>query len=372
MGSAALWAAAQAGLRTIGLEQFGPAHDRGSSHGQTRIIRTAYFEHPSYVPLAQQSFQLWREIESASGVRLLTPTGLLQVGLPDSPVIQGVQASARQFGLPVAVLEQAEIERRWPAFRISPQQLGLFEESAGYLRVELCCAHLIRLAKQAGAEYRSGCRVTDWKVDDAGCLRLTTEDYSIRARQAIFAGGAWSRQLLADLNLPLEIVRKQQHWFQVDRADIQAAAGFCCFLFDTPSGTFYGFPAIDRLGMKVAEHTGGEPVGDPSGLNRELNGPDLQRVERFLSENFRLGRTRLTHFSPCMYTRSPDEHFLIDRHPRFPQIAWVAGLSGHGFKFAPVIGKQLVGLLIGDSNPDCEFLRLSRWGAAAKRAEPNG
>lgn len=367
MGSAAFWAATERGLNVIALEQFGPAHDRGSSHGQTRIIRAAYFEHPSYVPLAQRSFRLWDEISARGRQPLIHRNGLLQVGHPDSPVIAGVRTSARQYSLAVDELLPEEIEARWPAFRIRPDQVGLFESGAGYLRVEWCCAAMIRAAKDKGGEYHADTAVQSWRVEADGTVRLETASGAFRARQAIFAGGPWSAPLLAELHLPLQVVRKQQHWVQVDRADIQAAAGFCCFLFDTPEGCFYGFPAIDHLGMKFAEHSGGSPVAEPSQLDRELDADDWARTSAFIERAFRFGRTRLTHHSACMYTRSPDEHFLIDLHPEHPQIAFVAGLSGHGFKFAPVIGQQLVDLLAGHPDPDCEFLRLDRFRSRSPR-----
>ncbi|MFM7562144.1 MAG: N-methyl-L-tryptophan oxidase [Planctomycetota bacterium] len=360
MGSAALWAAAARGIDVVGIEQFGPAHDRGSSHGQTRIIRAAYFEHTSYVPMALRSFGLWEQIEQKSRKKLLKRTGLLQVGPPDSSVIQGVQQSAQEYSLAVERLSPEEIEARWPVFRIAPGQIGLFEAGAGYLRVEWCCAAMIRLAKDAGATYQSRSRVDNWRVADDGTVEIVLENEVIRARRAIFAGGPWSSSLLRELRLPLEVVRKQQHWIQTDRADTHEASGFCCFLFDTPSGCFYGFPTIDHLGMKFAEHSGGDPVANPSELNRELVQADWDRTAGFIAEAFRFSRTRLVHHSACMYTRSPDEHFMIDVHPQYPQIAMVAGLSGHGFKFAPVIGEHLVGLLFGGANPDCEFLKLNR------------
>jgi sarcosine oxidase len=362
MGSAALWSAARQGLRVIGLEQFGPGHDRGSSHGQTRIIRTAYFEHPSYVPMAQRSFALWREIERLSGAELLRETGLLQVGMPESPVIRGVLHSASKYGLPVSVIAPKDIERRWPAMRVPVEMCGVFEVNAGYLRVEQCCAQLIRLARELGADYRSNTLVKSWHITDGGLVQIETDREPIVARKAVISGGPWASILLSELRLDLHVVRKQQQWFQVDRADTHVANGFCCFLFETDAGCFYGFPAIDRMGMKFAEHTGGQPVSDPYLVDREVNQVDLARVENFMSEYFRFGRTRLTHSSVCMYTKSVDEHFIVDCHPRFPQISFVAGLSGHGFKFAPVLADHLVGLVHGQPDPNCEFLSLKRLG----------
>ena len=369
MGSAALWSAARQGLRVIGLEQFGPGHDRGSSHGQTRIIRTAYFEHPSYVPMAQRSFALWREIERLSGAELLRETGLLQVGLPESSVIKGVLHSAATYDLPVSMIAADEIERRWPAMKVSPEMCGVLEESAGYLRVEQCCGQLIRLACELGAEYQSNTAVKTWRVADDGTIHIETNQGNVVARKAIISGGPWSSKLLSELRMDLQVIRKQQQWFQVDRADTHVANGFCCFLFETDAGCFYGFPAIDRLGMKFAEHSGGQPVIDPYLVDRELNQGDLERVEDFMAKHFRFGRTRMTHFSACMYTKSIDEHFIVDCHPAYAQVSFVAGLSGHGFKFAPVLADHLIGLVHGRPDPNCKFLGLARLGVSGEKEE---
>ncbi len=360
IGSAALLAAAQAGLRVLGIEQFGYAHDRGSSHGQTRIIRTAYFEHPDYVPLAQESWRAWEEIQRRSDTLLLRSTGLIQVGLPESEVVRGVLASARRYDLPVREMTSAEVESRWPVFRIDPNEVGVFEEQAGYLRVERCVAQMIAQAKESGAEFLANQRVVSWNVEDNGDVVFRTTTGEFRALRAVLAAGPWSSQLIGDLGLDLRVVRKQQQWFQMDRPDVHEANGLSCFLFDQPDGVFYGFPAIDSLGVKVAEHSGGDAVSDPTMVDRELHDVEYQRVLDFVRKRFRFSRIRLTHYSVCMYTKSVDEHFIVDRHPQFPQVSFVCGLSGHGFKFAPVLGRHAVGLVSGRPNPHCRFLGLRR------------
>ncbi len=367
VGSAALWEAAKRGWSVLGIDQFGPAHDRGSSHGHTRIIRRAYFEHPSYVPLVERSFELWDELtrrhRTALEVKpLLIPTGLLQVGHPESEVIRGVQASAAQYDLQVETFSPAQIEQRLPIFNIPPDHIGLFEPAAGILRVELCVAAMIGQATKLGADIVSDSAVIGWDVRDDNMVIVETTTGRFQSRRLVIAGGPWSSRLLPDLNLPLRVLRKQQHWFQIDRVDQKLVNQFPAFLFEQDNGdVFYGIPEIDYLGMKVAEHSGGEIVDDPNRLDLELNEPELKRVEGFLKQHLRFGHHRLVHYSECLYTMSPDGHFIVDRYPGLKQVSFAAGLSGHGFKFAPVLGRYLIDLLEDALDPDFEFLKYGRW-----------
>jgi monomeric sarcosine oxidase len=368
VGSGALWEGAKRGWSMLGLDRFGPGHDRGSSHGQTRIIRRAYFEHPNYVPLVERSFQLWEELTqrhrtSPDVKALFLPTGLLQVGPATSPVIQGVQASASAFDLPIERFTAAEIEDRLPILKVPQDQVGIFESGAGLLRVELCVAAMIQQARKLGAEIVSDCPVTNWQVQDNGSIEVRCGETLFQADRLVIASGSWSAQLLAGLQLPLRVLRKQQHWFQLDRVENKLVNRFPAFLFEQEDGSvFYGMPEIDHLGMKVAEHSGGDLVDNPNVLNRDLNKQDLQRVETFLRDHFRYGYHRMVHFSQCMYTMSTDGHFIIDRYPGYSNVAFAAGLSGHGFKFAPRLGQYLVGLVNGEESSEFDFLKLRPFG----------
>lgn len=359
VGSAALRAAAMRGWNTLGIEQFGVVHDRGSSHGQTRIIRNAYFEHPDYVPLAQRSWKAWDELQTESRQPLMEKTGLLQMGPPDGEVVRGVLASAKQHGLKVETLTAEEVVSRFPAFKTPTHQIGLFEESAGFLRVEACVASLLKLARSAGATILANTEVESFEVASNGVISLETSKGSYQTERLIVAAGPWTQQVLKELDFQFKVIRKQQQWFQIDRVDTKFENGFPCYLFETEDGIFYGFPEIDRLGMKVAEHTGGQSVADPSTLNRETNRNDQERCERFLDGHLNFTKRRLVHDSACMYTMSPDGHFVIDRHPRIDNFVFAGGLSGHGFKFLPVVAQQLVDLLDGESDPVFDFLRMS-------------
>ncbi len=360
VGSAAMLAGARRGWRVLGLEQFGAGHDRGSSHGQTRIIRQAYFEHPSYVPLAQETYPLWREIERQTHSSLFEQPGLLQVGPTDSEILCGVRRSANQFNLVVDEMSAQEIKARWPVFNIADDQIGLFESSAGFLRVEKCVAQMIRLAIAGGAKLRANACVKSWSASSAGDISVELPGETVRAKRIVIAPGAWASDLLAGVNTDFVLKRKQQHWFQIDRYEIHAANGMCCFLFDSPDGCFYGFPQVDELGMKIAEHTGGQSLANPSEVDRTVNVDDLARSETFLKDHFEFTKQRLVYSSVCLYTMSPDSHFLVDRFEGMENAAFAAGLSGHGFKFAPVLGEHLVDLVDGKGNTNCEFLGLAR------------
>jgi sarcosine oxidase len=364
VGSAALWAGAKRGWSMLGLDQFGPGHDRGSSHGHTRIIRRAYFEHPNYVPLVERAFQLWDELTkrhrtSPEVKPLLIPTGLLQVGPPESEVIVGVQQSAKQHGLKTETFSPKDIEARLPILKVPRDHIGVFESGAGVLRVELCVAAMIQQALKLGAEIRSNSAVLRWSIAESGHVEVETEADTLVAERLVIAAGAWSSQVLKQRNLSLQILRKQQHWFQLDRVEQKLLNRFPAFLFEQSDGNvFYGIPELDSLGMKVAEHSGGRPLQHPSQLSPELDESEYARCLEFLRQHFIFGHQRLVHFSPCMYTMSPDGHFMLDHYPGLKQVAFAAGLSGHGFKFAPVLGDYLIRLVDGESDDSFKFLTL--------------
>jgi sarcosine oxidase len=348
----------------LGLARFGPAHDRGSSHGQTRIIRRAYFEHSNYVPLVEQAYQLWDELTkrhrtSPEVKPLLIPTGLLQVGPPKSPIIEGVQTSAQRHQLPIEFFTPQQIEERLPILKIPSHHVGVFESGAGILRVELCVAAMIQQATKLGAELIADCPATSWRVADDGVVTVNCGDAKFEADRLVIAGGSWNAHLLSDLNLALKVLRKQQQWFQLDRVEQKLINRFPAFLFEQDDGAvFYGMPEIDYLGMKVAEHSGGEIIEDPSTINRQLNDADLHRAVQFLQQHFRYGHQRMVHFSQCLYTMSADEHFIIDQYPGFDNVSFAAGLSGHGFKFTPLLGEYLIRLVSGERDPLFDYLRL--------------
>jgi sarcosine oxidase len=364
VGSAALYHAARRGLRVAGLDRFPPGHDRGSSHGQTRIIRQAYFEHPDYVPLVLRAYRLWEDLSASCGEQLYHATGLVQFGPPEGVVLPGVMASARQHGLVVERLSGAEAMARWPAFRVPPGLEAVYEPQAGYLLVERCVQAHAASAVGLGAELYTGAAVRGWQADAQGvCVQTDAESFA--ARSLIVTAGAWAGQLLAELKLRLEVRRKAMYWFRAE-GPLYAAARMPCYLYELPRGVFYGMPRIDHRGIKAAEHSGGLPVTDPLGVDRAIDPCDLARVQAMISECLPGAAAQPSDHSVCLYTMSADEHFIVDCHPEYPHVAFAAGLSGHGFKFACVLGEALVALVCGEPKPaELAFLGLQRAGIRA-------
>jgi sarcosine oxidase len=365
VGSAALYHLAGRGLRVLGIEQFEIAHARGSSHGETRLIRQAYFEHPDYVPLLARAFAGWRALEAASDESLYHEVGLVQIGRAGGAVIRGVRASATEHQLQIENLTARETEVRFPGLRVSDDCEAVYESRAGYLLVERCVAAHARVAMERGAVLHTGETVRNWRVpgkgDAAEGVVVETDRATYAADRLIVTAGPWAGGLLADLGIRLEVRRKPLFWFRTRSGAYRAERGFPGFLYELPEGCFYGFPQIDDASIKVAEHTGGQTVSDPLAVNRELDPGDLVRVSTFVGQHLTSATTECVQHVVCMYTMSPDEHFILDRHPRFPQVAFAAGLSGHGFKFAGVLGEELARLACeGTVDSRAKFLSATR------------
>lgn len=361
IGSAALYELARRGVRVAGVDRFHPPHDRGSTHGQTRVIRQAYFEHSNYVPLLTESYRLWHALEQQVGHRLYHQVGLVEVGPPDGIVVPGVIQAATEHHLPVERLTAAEVTGRWPGFRVPGNLHAVFEPHAGYLLVEDCVRAHLEEAQAAGAKLLTETEVQSWKANDQE-VRLITNRGELVASRLIIAAGAWASSLLADLNVNLEVRRKSLFWFHSDGPQYDVSSGLPVFLFELPAGVFYGFPKLDERGVKVAEHTGGCAIKDPLTVDRSIDPNEQQRVSDFLAAQLPRVSDRVAGHSACLYTMSPDEHFIVDRHPDHPNVVFAAGLSGHGFKFAPVLGAALGDLALNDkSKLPISFLSLSRF-----------
>ena len=366
-GSAAAWQLARKGLQVIAFEQHGPLHAYGSSHGRTRIIREAYFEHPLYVPLVRRAYELWHELEATAPGPLLAATGGLAIGPPGSAVFAGALRSVREHGLPHEVLESSELRARYPAFAPSDDMAAVLEPRAGLLRVEECLAALQAEAGRAGALLRHGEAVLGWRADGSGAaVRTAAGEY--RAGHLVICAGPWLSRLAPSLRLPLRVERQLSHWFE-PRADASAfAAGRCPVTIweHGPGRAFYTIPDPGGQGFKAGLHHQGEPV-DPETVDRLPNEADEARVRALLARYIPAANGRLLDARVCLYTNTPDEHFLIDRHPQHPNVMLASPCSGHGFKFGPAVGELLADLVIeGRSRFDLAPFALSRFGAASQ------
>lgn len=358
VGSAALWQLSKRGLRVMGLDQFPQTHANGSSHGQSRIIRQAYFEHANYVPLLRLAYELWDELQIDSGRKLFHPVGLLEVGPADGILIQGVRQSAEQHGIPVQWLSAEEARAEFPLM-IPNGMLCAFEPTAGYLLVEDCVQTNLDLAIRSGATWRQE-QVVDWS-SDKNCVEVVTTSARYQADRLVICGGAWSAKLLADLKIGLQVLPKHQYWY-APNADIKNAAAMPTYFFELANGYFYGFPAIDDRGLKVAQHSGGTPTAEPVSLLNLTDEQDQRRVHDFVTRHCPINSGRLLSQQACMYTMSPDEHFIVDAHPFHQRVCFAAGMSGHGFKFTPALGRVLAELATGQTvEPNIDFLTLKRF-----------
>jgi sarcosine oxidase len=362
VGSATLWQLAARGARVLGLDRFPIAHDRGSSHGHTRMIRTAYFEHPDYVPLVRLAYGCWDELSQTTNSTLLRQTGLLEVGPADGFVVPGVLAAAAAHDLSVERLSAREAEERFRGFRVPDEMAAVVEPDAGLLYVEDCIRACAAEATRLGADLRTGEEVRSWQADGAGVV-VETKTQRYRAGRLIITAGAWAVELLSDLRVPLAVRRKPLYWYAASEPAYRAEEGCPGFLYELPNGVFYGLPAVDPRGVKLGEHSGGRPVSDPLHVDRSIDVEDQRAVEQFAAAYLPGVTTRCTDHTVCLYTMTPDAHFIIDRHPAHPHVVFAAGLSGHGFKFAPVLGQALAELALdGATSLPIGFLKLERLG----------
>jgi monomeric sarcosine oxidase len=360
IGSAALYQLARSGARVLGIDRFTPPHDRGSSHGQTRVIRQAYFEHSDYVPLLLESYRGWRELEQATSCKLFHQVGLIQAGPADGVVVPGVLRAAASHKLNVQEMTADEITQRWTGLSIPSDLVGAFEPAAGYLFVERCVQAHIDAARAAGAETMFDVEVESWNASSDE-VRVCFAQGEVAAKQLVITAGAWASRLLAELQVALTVRRKSLFWFATDLSDY-TAENCPVFLFELPQGVFYGFPKLDDRGLKIAEHSGGQTIENPLDVNRSIDPGERQRLIDVLTRYFPGVTNRVTDHTVCLYTMSPDEHFMVDRHPEHSNVVFAAGLSGHGFKFAPALGRALADLVLrGGTSLPIEFLSLARF-----------
>jgi sarcosine oxidase len=361
MGSAALFNLARQGRRVIGIEQFELGHDKGSSHGESRIIRLSYFEHPSYVPLARRAMEKWRELEQLCGHNILTVTGVLEAGYPGCPIVEGSLEASRLHGLDHEVLSAAEINRRFSAFKVPPHWTGLYQPEGGFLRPELAIQQFVGLAERHGAEVRTGTRVLAIEPLGSG-VRVRTEAGEIEAGSVIVAAGAWIGDFAPELKPHLKLTRQVLGWFEPLQPAYYAPDRCPVFILESEDDACYGFPDFAGTGVKTASHRKGAYLPSADDLSQDGGAADEAQIRRMLALAMPEANGPLRAMRTCMYTRTPDEDFVIDRSSADPRIILASPCSGHGFKFASVIGEVLADLALGKTPAnDISRFKLERF-----------
>lgn len=359
MGSAILARSAMRGARSIGVEQFALGHDYGASSGKTRIVRKAYFENSAYVPLLQRAYDLWHDLERRTGASLLRTTGLLLVGRADGEVVSGTQSAARAYGLALQTFDARGLRTRYPSLRVRDDEVGAFEPDGGVVFPEASVAAHLQLATMHGAQTRECTSVTAWEPGERIAVRLS-DGTVLETASLVLALGPWFSHELASLGIPLVVQRNVQLWFEPSD-DAWSAPGFPAFLIERPEHPLlYGFPDLGD-GVKAAFHGVGETT-TPDVLRRDVGSDDVRPVARALDAWMPGAAARLRDWKACMYALTPDRHFVVGLHPAHRNVVVCGGFSGHGFKFASVVGEIGAQLALdGATTHDIAFLSPSRF-----------
>ena len=344
MGSAAAWHLSRRGRAVVAFDQFDPGHDRGSSHGHSRIFRTAYSEGAAYVPLALRALDNWRTLEAEAGEDLLTLGGVLEAGAPGSAMVAGALTAARQFGLAHELLQGREINARFPGFELPEDWRGVLQHQAGFLRPERAIRACCELARKHGATLRVNDRVTALDPGPTGVRLTSASGRAVEASSVVVAAGAWIADLVPALKTRVTVTRQVTAWFAPPRPEIFTPSRFPAFILDQGDDAIYGVPDIDGGGVKIAAHWSGEVMRHADDPRAPATRAETQAIRAAAAPRVLAARGTLISSQTCVYTRTADEHFIIDLLPGEPRVVVASPCSGHGFKFASVIGEALADL----------------------------
>ena len=366
MGSAACWQLARRGQRVLGLERFDIPHIMGSSHGVTRIIRMPYYEDPAYVPLLRRAYALWRELEEVTGRRVMHLHGSIDGGIEDGPVFQGALDSARQHDLAHEVLTGTQVSARFPGYRLPAEFRAVLQPEGGYVMSEQAIVAHVLAAQAAGAEIHARERVLGWEARPGGeGVTVTTDRGRYEAGRLVLTAGAWMADLVPILQGLAVPERQVLAWLQPTRAEVFTPERFPVFNLDVEEGRYYGFPVVDVPGFKFGRYHHREEQMPAEAMRREVDAEDEALLRQFAARYFPEGNGPTMALRACMFTNTPDEHFILDLHPAHAQVVLASPCSGHGYKFCSVIGEVLADLVIEGRSyrQDIAFLGMRRFAA---------
>lgn len=356
IGSATAAELVRRGHSVVGFDRYTPPHAMGSAHGDTRMIRAAWYDGSPYMPLVRDAYPRWAHLERTSGKTLLRTAGALMMGPEDGRVFAG--KPLRSVTGPDAdylLLSAEEVVERFPWLRPDPGTVTIYEPGAAILSLEACLEATLQAA--AGADLRFNERAIGWFASASG-VRVRTERGEYPARRLAIAAGAWTPQLLPELSLPLEVERTVQYWFEPAGKHAHRLAESPAWVWELErEGTWYGFPPTAR-GLKAGMHFQAGRRTDVERVDREVGASETEELRKLFGRYAPGVAGPLTHTSVCLYTNTPDEDFILDRHPHHPEVGLFAGGSGHAFKFLPVLGAMMADLLT-DESPSWELSPFS-------------
>ncbi len=362
MGSATLYHLARSGAKVLGLEQFGIPHAFGSSHGSTRIIRLAYSEGPEYVPLLRAAYRYWRELETVSGRSILHVTGGLDIGPEGSWTVEGSRRSCVEHGLAFEELDGAEVNRRFPGYRLPDAMRAVHQPDGGYVRSEVAIEAYAAAARAAGAEILTDATVRGWERRGAG-WRVQAAGERYDARKLVVTAGPWVGALLPDLQAACRPERQVMLWTEPLRVDLFEPGRFPVFNMESPSGRYYGFPDDRGEGFKIGRYYHlRQQVRDPSRMDRECHPEDEAVLRGGIAAYFPEANGSTRRMAACLFTNTPDSDFILDRAPGMGDVFVAAGFSGHGFKFCSVVGRVMADFCLD---------RPPRWDLGRFRLSPD-
>jgi len=362
MGSATAYHLAERGVDVLGLERYDIPHTKGSSHGVTRLIRKPQYEDPAYVPLVRRAYELWEELEEKTGRQLLYRTGGLDIGAPDSQVYSGSVRSCEAHDIDHEILSADQINERFPGYELPENHRGVYQPDSGFVVPEQCIIAHVRAAQQRGAEIRARESVTDIEPTPDGGAQVTSQKGTYEADRVVVTAGAWAQKLVPELTGLAVPERQVLAWFQPKAPEQFAPRSFPVFVHAAEDGHYYGFPEHDVPGFKFGKFNHLEEVVDPDEMDRQPRPEDESLLREYGKQYFPEGIGPTMRLATCMFTNTPDEHFILDTLPDHPQITVGAGFSGHGFKFASAIGEVLADLALEKApGHDLDLFRLSRF-----------
>lgn len=361
MGSAALYQMARRGMKVIGLDRYDIPNDMGSSHGISRIIRLTYHEDPSYVPLLRRSYELWRQLENTADERLLISTGIINAGKENSSVFQGSKESCEIHNVPYEVMSGPEVNQRFPGYQLPEDSVAVYQADGGFLLSERCIVANVNAALELGAEVHGREPAIFWRPTRLG-VRVETHRSDYDARRLVIAAGAWSGEMESILK-PIAIPERQVlGWFQPSQPELFRPDRFPVFSAEFEEGRYYGYPSYEIPGFKIGKYNHLRQQVSPDSMDRDAHPEDEMVLRGFTRRYMPLAAGPTLALKTCIFTNTPDEHFILDLHPGYPQVSIAAGFSGHGFKFCSVVGEIMADLAQeGDTRHDLGLFRLNRF-----------